>query len=87
MDLDRMIRELRERRRYLDRVIAALEQLARLTFSQTTLAKPEPGRRGRKFMTNEERRAVSERMKKYWTTRRSSRNGDKKPKVGPSSAS
>jgi hypothetical protein len=93
MDLDRMIRELRDRRKYLDRVIAALEQLQRLTLGQATFTKPDTERRGRKFMTDDERREVSERMKKYWSTRKSSGNNnrradnDKKPKVGPPSVS
>jgi hypothetical protein len=68
MDVYKAIRELYEEKEKLDRVIASLEALQN--------AAPEPplpgsgSRRGRKSMDPQERRAVSERMKRYWARRR-----------------
>lgn len=64
MDLNKAIRELREELEKLNQVIAALEQF------QSTGTFPLPRQRGRKSMPPEERELVSERMKKYWTSRR-----------------
>jgi len=66
MDLGKTIAELYEEKIRLDKVIASLEQL-RDEFP------PEPvttHRRGRKFMSLQERREVSERMRRYWAQRR-----------------
>jgi len=64
MDLNRAIRDLREELEKLNEVIASLEHF------QSTGTLPLPRRRGRKSMPAEERRRVSERMKKYWARRR-----------------
>jgi len=66
MDLRKTIAELYEEKAKLDNVIASLEQLAESSapVSITT------HRRGRKFMSPEERREVSERMRRYWAGRK-----------------
>ena len=65
MDLFKAIRELHEERKRLDKLIAFLEKgLAEKT------KKAPAKRRGRKSMEAEERKLVSERMKKYWEARR-----------------
>jgi hypothetical protein len=68
MDIYAVIRELYAEKERLDRTIATLEEL------QDGAAVPARGgkRRGRKSMNAEERREVSERMKKYWALRRKS---------------
>ncbi len=72
MDLYKAIRQLYEERARLDRVIASLEELQKAAGEDS---EGEPAkRRGRKAMSEEERRQVSERMKQYWADRR------KKPK-------
>jgi hypothetical protein len=51
----------------LDRIIRELESLE----GGTVLALIHPAkRRGRKSMSTEERREVSQRMRKYWASRR-----------------
>jgi hypothetical protein len=68
MDLSKTIAELYQEKTRLDRVIASLEQLGVETFPV-----PVDGpRRGRKFMSPEERHEVSERMRRYWAERRAS---------------
>ena len=64
MDLNKAIRDLRDELEKLNEVIASLEQF------QSTGTLPAPRRRGRKSMPEEERKSVSERMKKYWAGRR-----------------
>ena len=66
MDLSKTIAELYEERTRLDRVIASLEQLGESS-SPVSISTP---RRGRKFMSPEERREVSERMRRYWAGRK-----------------
>jgi hypothetical protein len=66
MDLSKTIAELYEEKMRLDRVIASLEQLGENPFP-LSMAAP---RRGRKFMNPEERREVSERMRRYWASRK-----------------
>ena len=65
MDFWEAVRQLHDEKRRLDEAIAILEALVR-----GEDIKPEP-RRGRKSMPPEERRAVAERMKRYWEQRRS----------------
>jgi hypothetical protein len=68
MDLDKVIRKLYEERAKLDEIITSLELLKR---SATVVEKEVvKKRRGRKFMNEEDRKEVSERMKKYWASRR-----------------
>ncbi|MGA2133404.1 MAG: hypothetical protein ABSH50_14005 [Bryobacteraceae bacterium] len=64
MDLNKAIRELYEELEKLNGVIASLEQF------EGTGTIPELKRRGRKSMGQKERLMVSERMKKYWASRR-----------------
>ena len=67
MELDEVIRKLRYERKKLDGVIASLEQLSMAAKPEKTVGK---GRRGRKSMDEPARKDVSERMKKYWASRR-----------------
>lgn len=64
MDLNKAIRDLHEELKKLNEVIASLEQF------ESTGTLPSPRRRGRKSMAENERKVVSERMKKYWDGRR-----------------
>jgi hypothetical protein len=68
MDLDKIIAKLQGERAKLDEVISSLEQLKRsgADVPKEVIKK----RRGRKFMNEEDRREVSERMKRYWAARR-----------------
>ncbi len=66
MDLSKTIAELYQEKTRLDRVIASLEQLGEVTLSIPVGAP----RRGRKFMSPQERRQVSERMRRYWAERK-----------------
>jgi|SwirhisoilCB2_FD_contig_61_3290181_length_1678_multi_5_in_0_out_0_2 hypothetical protein len=82
MRIDQMIRELQMQKKDLDRAIELLESFERVSLerrgykapSNPGITQPEPRRRGRKFMTLAERRAVSERMKLYWSTRKREEN-------------
>ncbi len=69
MDLYKAIQELYAEKEKLERVIASLEELQRTAGAPAVPVKPGK-RRGRKFMSSKERREVSERMKKYWESRR-----------------
>jgi hypothetical protein len=69
MDLDKAIQELRLEKQKIERVIASLEEIQR----GATVVPPLAQRvqcRGRKFMDPQERQEVSQRMKKYWASRR-----------------
>ena len=70
MELDVLIRRLTDERAKLDSVIESLEQL-RKAVNET--GKKLGKKRGRKFMDEEGRKEVSERMKKYWAARRAAR--------------
>lgn len=65
MDLYRAIEELYEEKRRVEQAIAALENHGSITSAPAR-------RRGRKSMNEEERKQVSERMRKYWDSRRES---------------
>ena len=72
MDLQKAIQELYAEKEKLERVIASLEELQRTAGSVPDL--PEPAkRRGRKSMNPAERQEVSDRMRKYWASRRPSK--------------
>jgi hypothetical protein len=74
MDLYKAICELHAEKKRLEDAIASLEQLLEAkTSSETATLVGLKKRRGRKTMGPEERREVSERMKKYWDARRASR--------------
>ena len=74
MDFYHAIRELLEEKRRLDRLIAALEAIDNgYPEEKTAIVKR---RRGRKAMSEEERREVSARMKRYWASRRNSNGSE-----------
>jgi N-acetyl-beta-hexosaminidase len=85
MDLQRMIEALYERKKHLDRIIAELEELERTRGKGALDAPSGPTRAGRKFMNAEERRQVSERMRKYWSDRKA-REAAKTPQADAVSA-
>ena len=66
MDLQETMRILRLQKERIERAIAALEEY--LEEGREDLP-PLANRRGRKAMPLEERREVSERMKRYWAKR------------------
>jgi hypothetical protein len=66
MDLSKTIAELYQEKTRLDRVIASLEQLG-VDSLPVSIAVT---RRGRKFMSPEERQEVSDRMRRYWADRK-----------------
>lgn len=66
MDLRTTITELYAEKSRLDRVIASLEQLGD-ELAPVSITTP---RRGRKFMSPQERHEVSERMRRYWEGRK-----------------
>ena len=69
MDLYKAIQDLYAEKEKLERVIASLEELQRAGGESPLL--PKGGkRRGRKSMNAKEREEVSERMKRYWASRR-----------------
>jgi len=67
MDLYKTISELHRELEKLNLVIASLEEL------QGAGGVSSDGRRGRRLMGEEERRIVSERMRKYWAAKRTRR--------------
>jgi len=69
MDLYKAIQDLYAEKEKLERIIASLEELQRTTGPLSVLPKPAK-RRGRKSMNPSERQEVSERMRKYWASRR-----------------
>ncbi len=86
MDLLKAIRELHEEKKRLDAVIASLEQMLAAE-SKLPAVRARLGRkRGRKSMSREERLQVSERMKKYWASRRSGGPADSAPDTVPEDA-
>jgi len=70
MDLSKIIEELRRDKERLESVIASVEALQAPDVEGSV---PLRKRRGRKFMSQEERRQVSARMKRYWIKRLASR--------------
>jgi len=68
MDLSKIIADLYEEKMKLERIIASLERLGEMPSSVTGGA----SRRGRKFMSPQERQEVSERMRRYWAQRKAS---------------
>jgi hypothetical protein len=67
MDLEETIRQLQVQKGQIDAVIANLEQLQGKDGGGKVVI---PDRRGRKSMVPEERQQVSDRIKRYWATRR-----------------
>jgi hypothetical protein len=72
MDLIKAIQELREEKKQLDIAIATLEGLL------SGVPVQAGSKRGRKHMSAEERRIVSERMSNYWASRRKERDHERK---------
>ena len=79
MDLYKALSELYEEKKRLDRAIKRVEyRLAMLSEA------PQRSKRGRKYMSTEERRQVSERMTAYWAARRArSETPPRKKNGGP----
>ena len=71
MDYWAAIRQLHLEKDRLDKAIATLEALSQGSASESV------SRRGRKDMGAEERKKVSERMKRYWASRRNHSNPEK----------
>jgi hypothetical protein len=69
MDLHKTIQDLYAEKEKLERVIASLEELQRAAAANAHVMGSSK-RRGRKSMSSQERKEVSERMKKYWANRR-----------------
>jgi hypothetical protein len=69
MDLYKAIQELYAEKEKLERVIASLEEIQGSAGALSELPR-STRRRGRKSMNSEERQVVSERMRKYWASRR-----------------
>jgi hypothetical protein len=69
MDLHKTIQDLYAEKEKLERVIASLEELQRAADANSHVM-GRSNRRGRKSMGSQERQEVSERMKKYWASRR-----------------
>ena len=67
MDYRKTIYELTEEKKKLDAAIATLESLL------SDRSDREASRRGRKSMSEEERKTVSERMSRYWASKRHSK--------------
>jgi hypothetical protein len=65
MDFTKLIEELCRKKERMERAIASLERLQ----ASGAMTVPEKKRRGRKFMSPEERQEVSARMKRFWANR------------------
>jgi hypothetical protein len=73
MDLRKTIRDLYEEKARLEEAIASLEGLLAAKSGGSARAgwdAPPKKRRGRTSMPPEERKIVSQRMKRYWAQRR-----------------
>ncbi|MGA2193801.1 MAG: hypothetical protein ABSH40_00915 [Bryobacteraceae bacterium] len=68
IDLRKVLKDLYTQRDRLEHVITSLEALQQ--GSAAELLPQKKTNRGRKSMGPEERREVSERMRKYWAARR-----------------
>jgi len=82
MDLRKTISDLYEEKAKLDKVIASLEQLA----ADSAPAPAITHRRGRKFMSPQERRRVSERMRRYWAGRKAAQGAETQRSMSAASA-
>ncbi|MCU0228520.1 MAG: hypothetical protein MUF01_12865 [Bryobacterales bacterium] len=74
MDFYEVLAHLVAERKRIDEMIQVLETLQREQDEGS--AKSTIGRRGRKSMGAEERKRVSERMRRYWAERRNSAQPD-----------
>jgi hypothetical protein len=80
MDLYKAIQDLYAEKEKLERVIASLEELQRAAEAASPPLAEGGKRRGRKSMGSKERQEVSERMKKYWDSRKK-KPSEAKPNV------
>jgi hypothetical protein len=71
MDVAAILDGLKTEKERVEQTIAALEAL--LPPGVNVNGKPAEKRRGRKFMAPSERWEVSQRMKRYWASRRAHR--------------
>ena len=85
MDLYKAIQDLYAEKEKLERVIASLEELQRTAGELPELPKTAK-RRGRKSMNAQERLEVSERMKRYWESRRQKGGNEEGPPDEPETA-
>ena len=69
MDLNKIIGELLEERKRIDKIVTSLEQIKTGNIAEVPRV---AGRRGRKSMDEKAREEVSKRMKTYWADRRKS---------------
>jgi hypothetical protein len=74
VDLYRIIRELVEERDRVELLVRSLESM--LHTGESSAGRTIPGRRGRKSMDALARQEVSERMKRYWATRRREKSAE-----------
>jgi hypothetical protein len=72
VNINKTIRELIEEKNRLDRVIGTLEEMQRTGPVEVTALSQK--KRGRKSMDGRARQEVSERMKRYWESRRKLEN-------------
>jgi hypothetical protein len=82
VDLIKAIRDLHDEKKRLDKTIAYLEGLianGRNPGKAQVSLRSTPSRRGRKSMSDAERRQVSERMARYWADRRGKSPGAGNP--------
>ena len=86
MDLYKAIQDLYAEKEKLERVIASLEELQRTAGELPDLPPRTGKRRGRKSMNADERQEVSERMKRYWESRRHKAHGAAEPPPGEHSS-
>jgi hypothetical protein len=70
MDLHKAIQDLLEEKGRLDRAIQSLESLLLQGKKEIADLSCLKNRRGRTSMGEQERKMVSERMKRYWDSRR-----------------
>jgi DNA-binding NarL/FixJ family response regulator len=75
MDTNKIVRELHEEKRRLSLVIARLEAVEEALCGPPQ-ENPAKTNRGRKSMSPEERHEVSERMRRYWASRRKQRRAN-----------
>jgi len=69
MEIQKVIEYLNHQRAMINETISCLERLSE--GSTPTVSSIPAKRRGRKFMHEDDRQKVSERMKQYWASRRS----------------
>ncbi len=79
MDLYKAIRTLYDEKERLDKLIQSIEQLQ--ARGETGLRSAVRGKRGRKRMSPAERKEVSERMKKYWASRKKHSEAPARPEM------